>query len=91
MFSKVSSKIIIISFLLFFGGCSTTKPTNVACDFVAGAGDNALERNENKNKSDIHGNKIKNSQNSDALEGILNIFSGMFTRSLNDDSNGKCT
>ncbi|MBA6342518.1 hypothetical protein H4J59_16110 [Colwellia sp. MB02u-10] len=91
MFSKVSVKISIISLSLFLGSCSTTKPTNVVCDFVDGASDNATERHENKNKSDIHGNKIKNNQNSDILEGILNIFGGMFTRSLNNDSSDKCT
>ncbi|MBA6296385.1 hypothetical protein H4J46_16245 [Colwellia sp. MB02u-6] len=91
MFSKVSVKIIIISCLVSLGGCSTTKPTNVACDFVVGAGDNAIERHENKNKSGTHGNKVKNNQNSDTLEGILNIFGGMLTRSLNNDSSKKCT
>ena len=91
MFSKVSVKIIIISCLVSLGGCSTTKPTNVACDFVVGAGDNAIERHENKNKSGTHGNKIKNNRNSDTLESILNIFGGMLTRSLNNDSSKKCT
>tara|TARA_R110000744_G_scaffold107365_2_gene203866 strand:- start:385 stop:660 length:276 start_codon:yes stop_codon:yes gene_type:complete len=91
MFSKVLLKVIIISFSLYLGGCSTIKPTNVACDFVVGAGDNAIDRHENKNKSDIHGNKVKNNQNSDVLEGVLNIIGGMFTRGLNNDSSGKCT
>jgi hypothetical protein len=91
MFSNVSVKIIIISLALFLGACSTTKPTNVVCDFVGGASDNATERHRNKNQSEIHGNKIKNDQNSDILEGILNVFGGIFTRSLNNESSDKCT
>ena len=91
MFSKVSVKIVTITGLVFLGGCSATQPTNVACDFVVGAGDNAIERHENKNKSDTHGNKVKNNQNSDILSGILNIFGGVLTRNLNNDSSKKCT
>jgi len=91
MFSKVSIAVITMALLLYLGGCSTTKPVNVVCDFIVGATDNAIERDNNKNKSDIHGNQIKNSQNSDVFEGILNILGGVFTRIMNNDSNDKCT
>jgi hypothetical protein len=77
---KFSLKLTITLCLMSLSGCSTTKPTNIACDFVGGAVDNANERYENKNN-----------QNSDVIEGILNIFGGMLTRNLNNDSSDECT
>jgi len=77
--------------ILSLSGCSTTEPIHVACDFTAGAANNAINRDKNKNSSDIHGKKLKNNGNSDALEGVLSVISGVLTRSLNSNTQSKCT
>jgi hypothetical protein len=81
----------LVILFLFISGCSTTKTAHVACDFVAGASDNALERHENKSQSDIHGNTVNQRKNSDFLEGVLNVFGGMASRALNNKETEPCS
>ena len=93
MYSKGLGKIFVIAGFILISGCASTKSAHLGCDFVGGAAENAIERHENKGKSDIHGNKVKNNQNSDFLEGILSVFSGILTRSVSSDNKNKskCT
>lgn len=84
-------KIISVILLLFVSGCSTTKTAHLACDFVAGASGNALERHENKSQSDRHGNTVNQRKNSDFLEGILGVFGGMASRALNEKETEPCS
>jgi len=88
---RITFKTITISLLLLLSGCSSTSTSHVACDFVEGAADNAIERHENKGNSDMHGNVVRNNQNSDFFEGILNVLGGAFTRAVNDKNNEPCT
>lgn len=82
-----------IAFFVLITGCSSTKSAHLGCDFVGGAAENAIERHENKGKSDIHGNKIKNNQNSDVTEGFLTVIGGILTRAISSDNKNKskCT
>lgn len=84
-------KRLAVLLLILVSGCATTKSSHIACDFVEGAADNAIERHENKGRSDIHGNIVRNNQNSDLLEGILNVLGGMLSRSVNNEQNEDCT
>jgi hypothetical protein len=88
---KIEINIVTLFLILLLSSCSTTKSSHIACDFVEGAAGNAIERHENKGNSDMHGNIVRNNQNSDFLEGILNIFGGMFTRAVNDQKSKPCT
>ena len=89
MFSKGLVNFLVISCFVCISGCSSTNTAHVGCDFVGGAAENAIERHENKGKSDIHGNVVKNGQNSDVLEGVLSVLSGILTRAISTDN--KCT
>ncbi|SEL96834.1 hypothetical protein SAMN05216262_1473 [Colwellia chukchiensis] len=91
MILKSQSKCLVALIILSLAGCSTTKAIHVACDFTAGAANNAINRDKNKNSSDIHGEKLKTNGNSDALEGVLGVISGVLTRSLNSNTQSKCT
>tara|TARA_R110001583_G_C5608035_1_gene405077 strand:- start:342 stop:623 length:282 start_codon:yes stop_codon:yes gene_type:complete len=93
MHIKHNGKILIIFLLLLVQACSTTKSAHVACDFAEGALDNSSERHIKKDQYNIHGQKIKSSDNSDILEGLLNIFSGMINRAATPKSkdNEPCT
>lgn len=91
MFFRVPMKIMTISIMLLLSGCSTTKSSHIACDFVGGAAGNTIERHGNKGNSDMHGNIVRNNQNSDFFEGVLNILGGMFTRAVSDKENEPCT
>jgi uncharacterized Fe-S cluster-containing MiaB family protein len=86
---KVFIKTII--FILSLAGCSTTKTTNVACDFVGGVYDASIEKQQKRNQGNIHGREVGNNHDSGIVEGILNVFAGMLNRSLKDDTSGKCT
>jgi hypothetical protein len=88
---KITMKVMAISLLLLLSACSTTKSAHVACDFIEGSAGNTIERHENKGKSDIHGNIVRNNQNSDFFEGVLNLLGGMFTRAVNDEKSEPCT
>lgn len=71
-------------------GCTSTGSSNMACDFIDGAAENALERDEDKGKSDIHGNRVKTNRNSDTEAGLMSILSGAFTRFMNSSESGNC-
>ncbi|MGB1262393.1 MAG: hypothetical protein ACPG52_05735 [Cognaticolwellia sp.] len=88
---KFTIKIMTIFLLLFLSACSTTKSSHIACDFVGGAAGNAVDRHENKGKSDIHGNTLKNKENSDLSKGIFSILSGAATRLINSNKSEPCT
>ncbi|SEK75216.1 hypothetical protein SAMN05216262_102274 [Colwellia chukchiensis] len=91
MLFRNTIKIMAISLLLSLSGCSTTKSSHITCDFIAGAAGNAIERHDNKGGSDMHGNIVRRNENSDFLEGVLNIIGGMLTRAVNDKETELCT
>jgi hypothetical protein len=88
----IKTIIIIIIFILSLVGCSTTKTTNVACDFVGGVAHDSDERQERQNRGDMHGREVNsNNKSSSIIVGIFNVIGGMLERSLKDDTSGKCT
>lgn len=91
MKSKGLFNFLTLTCFVFISGCSSTKSAHIGCDFLGGAAENVIERHENKGKSDIHGRKIKNNQNTDAEEGGLSVLSGILTRAISSDNKSKCT
>lgn len=82
--------LIIVIAVCTLSGCATTSSSNLACDFIDGAADNVVTRNEDKDKSTIHGDRVQSSQNNDIEAGVLSLISGAFTRFMNSDDSSEC-